>query len=170
MRALVLGLVALFAFILVFPTFRAYLAQEAQNALLRREVAAAEAKKDGLTAELARWDDQAYIVAQARERLAYVLPGETAYRVVDPQSAPAVANPTTGSGTEGTEGGADDATSPWYVTLWGSIQVAGAATPETGSSAAATDSPATTAPGDNGSTPAGDGTAPPAGDGATGAP
>lgn len=167
MRALVLGLVALFAFILVFPTFRAYLAQEAQNALLRREVAAAETKNEGLTAELARWDDQAYIVAQARERLAYVLPGETAYRVVDPQSAPAVTAPTTGADAAD---GADGSTSPWYVTLWGSIQVAGASTPENGASAGATDSPATTGAGDNGSTPAGDGAATPAGDGATGAP
>ncbi len=157
-RALVLGLVCALAFILVFPTFRAYLAQEAQNAQLRREVAAAEVHNEELTAQLARWNDQAYVIAQARERLAYVLPGETAYRVVDPQSAPAV---TTRTGTsDRASSAADGSTAPWYANLWGSIQAAGQIQ---GAHEATT-------PGENGSTPATDGTPSTPGAGATGAP
>jgi cell division protein FtsB len=153
---MVLGVVCLFAFVLVFPTFRAYLAQDAQNALLRRQVAAAQAGNDNLAAELARWDDQAYVVAQARERLAYVLPGETAFRVVDPQSAPPVS---TGAPTHGADAAAlaaDGTTRPWYTTLWGSVQVAGA----TGGTAA----------GENGQVPVGGGAIAPGRDGAPSAP
>ncbi len=144
------------AFILVVPTFRAYLAQEAQNAQLRRQVAAAEAHNGDLTAQLARWNDQAYVIAQARERLAYVLPGETAYRVVDPQSAPTAPK----APTSGPSGAADGSTAPWYVNLWGSVQAAGQIS---GTSSAAT-------AGENGGSPATGATTPTPGTGATGAP
>ncbi len=154
-RALVLGLVCVLAFVLVFPTFRAYLAQAAQNAQLRHQVAAAEAHNEELAAQLARWNDQAYVIAQARERLAYVLPGETAYRVIDPQSAPAVPK----APTEGSPAAADGSTAPWYANLWGSVQAAGQIS---GAAAATT--------GENGGSPATGATARPSGTGATGAP
>ena len=155
-RALVLGLVCVLAFVLVVPTFRAYLAQAAQNAQLRHQVALAEAHNEELTVLLARWNDQAYVIAQARERLAYVLPGETAYRVVDPQSAPTVPKaPTTTSSAS-----ADGSTAPWYANLWGSVQAAGQIS---GAAPTAT-------PGENGVAPTTGATAPTSGTGATGAP
>ena len=153
---MVLGVVCLLSFVLVFPTFRAYLAQEAENSLLRRQVAAAEAHNEELTAELARWNDQAYVIAQARERLAFVLPGETAFRVVDPQSAPAVPAGVRAAGSAAAVLAADGTTAPWYATLWGSVQVAGAV--------------GNTATGDNGTVPAGNGASPSPGVVATSAP
>ncbi|MBD3689977.1 FtsB family cell division protein [Nanchangia anserum] len=48
------------------------------------ELAQARAEKTELTTELNRWSDPDYISAQARERLGYVKPGETRYKVVDP--------------------------------------------------------------------------------------
>ncbi len=155
-RALVLGLVCVLAFVLVAPTFRAYLAQAAQNAQLRHEVAMAKAHNEELTAQLARWNDQAYVIAQARERLAYVLPGETAYRVVDPQSAPAVPKaPATGA-----PAAADGSTAPWYANLWGSVQAAGQIS---GAPPAATT-------GENGGSSTTGATTPTSGTGASGAP
>ena len=42
----------------------------------------AQADVDELEAEIARWDDPAYIEAQARDRLYYVFPGDRSYLVV----------------------------------------------------------------------------------------
>lgn len=126
-RALVLFVVGLLAFVLLFPTVRAYLAQRADNDRLVQHVAEARAQNEDLTAELNRWTDDAYVAAQARERLAFVLPGETAFRVVDPETVPDPAAPTvdaTGSGPALVEAGT---TTPWYATIWESVQVAGAA-------------------------------------------
>ncbi len=126
-RALVLFVVGLLAFVLLFPTVRAYLAQRADNDRLVQHVAEARAKNDDLTAELERWTDEAYVAAQARERLAFVLPGETAFRVVDPETVPDPAAPTvdaTGTGPALVEAGT---TTPWYATIWESVKVAGAA-------------------------------------------
>ena len=85
-----------------------------------------------LSDDLARWDDNAFVIAQARERLAYVFPGETPYRVVDPELVEAAKEE---------EGGAIHApdttvTNPWYSTLWDSIEEAGGAS-EAGSGGAA---------------------------------
>jgi len=38
---------------------------------------------DALTTQRARWNDPAYIRAQARDRLFYVMPGETSYLVIN---------------------------------------------------------------------------------------
>lgn len=126
-RALVLFVVGLLAFVLLFPTVRAYLAQRADNDRLVQHVAQARAENEDLTAELKRWTDDAYVAAQARERLAFVLPGDTAFRVVDPETVHDPAAPildVTGSGpalvAEGT-------TTPWYATIWESVRIAGEA-------------------------------------------
>lgn len=129
MRSLVLLVVVAFAFSLVVPTVRSFLAQRAEVAALERDVAAARARNADLEAELLRWDDPAYVAAQARERLAYVLPGEVAYRVVDPEvvdTTPDVddaAEPETPS--SGVLVPASDV--PWFESIWESVQVAGAA-------------------------------------------
>ena len=86
------------------------------------------------------------MTAQARERLSFVLPGEKAFRVVDPETVPDTRarrrRPRDRRWTPGS-------TLPWYATVWESVEVAGE-TPVPGAEDAAT-------PGDNG-TPA-----PPAG-------
>ncbi|WAC65325.1 septum formation initiator family protein [Agrococcus sp. SL85] len=60
----------------------------------RRDIAAAEAQVveqqenvEALQDEVARWDDPAYIEAQARDRLFYVYPGETSFVLLDDRSA-----------------------------------------------------------------------------------
>jgi hypothetical protein len=83
---------------------------------------AAQAEVDDLDAQLERWDDSAFVVAQARERLAYVFPGETPYRVVDPE----VARPAAEGSVDAVRAGetvVDDG--PWYDTMWDSIATVG---------------------------------------------
>jgi cell division protein FtsB len=126
-RALVLFVVLLVAFVLLFPTVRAHLGQQAENRELAREVASARERTEDLEGELERWDDPAYVAAQARERLAFVRPGETAYRVVDPEVVPdptAPAIPDAGTGPTLVPQGS---TAPWYGTVWESVRVAGEA-------------------------------------------
>ena len=127
MRALVLFVVGLLAFVLLFPTVRAYLAQESDNSRLAQQVAQARAQNDDLRSELGRWNDPAYVAAQARGRLAFVLPGETAFRVVDPQTVPDPAAPTVLAAERGPAVVKNGAAVPWYASVWESVRVAGQA-------------------------------------------
>ncbi len=120
-RAMVFGVVLLMAFVLVYPTFSSYVRQQSALSELRAQVAAAQSRNDDLEADVKRWDDPAYVVAQARERLSFVLPGETPYRVVDPQTVPD-ATVTKGSAAADPDAGT---TRPWYTTVWGSVRTAG---------------------------------------------
>ncbi|WP_084079009.1 septum formation initiator family protein [Demequina sp. NBRC 110057] len=108
------------AFAVVWPSVRAYLDQQTMLDGLRADAAVANTELDDLTAEVARWDDDAYIEAQARERLRYVYPGETAYRVLDPETV-------TGDESAAEEGeeAADAPGETWYDTLWDSVREAG---------------------------------------------
>ncbi|MDR3068518.1 MAG: septum formation initiator family protein, partial [Cellulomonas sp.] len=57
--------------------------------------------------------------SQARSRLSFVLPGERAFRVVDPDTA--VDEPESGDGPVSVSG-SDRA---WYSDVWTSVKVAG---------------------------------------------
>jgi len=116
---MVLGVVTLLAFVLVYPTLHSYLSERAAVDALRAQVAAVRQQNDDLAADLARWDDPAYVAAQARERLSFVMPGETAWRVVDPETVP---------GEEPAEAVEPDVVQapppPWYVAVWESVRSA----------------------------------------------
>jgi len=124
-RVMVLGVVTMIAFVLVFPTLRSYLAQRVELEQLTAQAEAARLRNDELVAAVDRWGDDAYVVAQARARLGYVLPGETAYRVADPESAPASAAAPPSGAVAGVE--QQDAPLPWYATVWESVRTAGEA-------------------------------------------
>jgi cell division protein FtsB len=103
---------------LAYPT-RQYIAQRAEIADQRRAAEAAQAQVEQLREEKARWEDPEYVEAQARERLHYVLPGETGYQVAGPVPTPSA----TAQGT------ADDTAAhrPWYDNLWDGVDQADAA-------------------------------------------
>lgn len=84
---IMLSLVVLGAWVLV-PTLGTYLDQRQRIAALEHSVTVTQKQIDDLKAERARWNDPAYITAQARERLFYVRPGEVVY-LVDDDIAPA---------------------------------------------------------------------------------
>ncbi|GAA2726875.1 hypothetical protein CAE01nite_23780 [Cellulomonas aerilata] len=141
-RAMVLFVVLLLAFVLLFPTVRAHLAQQAENRALAQEVADARERTEDLTAELERWGDEAYVVAQARERLAFVRPGETAYRVVDPEIVPDPTEPVVPPAGAGPALAPSGTTDPWYSTIWESARVAGEADVQDPTPADGAESPA----------------------------
>jgi cell division protein FtsB len=90
-----------------------YLRQRSELAALRADTASTQARVDALTAEQKRWADPAYVKAQARDRLHYVMPGETAYVVLQPnrpaqgQTLPKATRPVPVA---------------WYEAVWGTVQ------------------------------------------------
>lgn len=87
-RALALGLVGLALLVSFGSTLQIYFRQQQELAVAEQEIRDRQSRVDELETELARWDDPAYIKAQARERLGWVMPGETGYRVVDDNGSP----------------------------------------------------------------------------------
>jgi cell division protein FtsB len=79
---LMLGLLVL-AIIVLAPNLRIFIEQQNQLAELEASVAEHQEAVDELTEDVARWDDPAYIEAEARERLYFIHPGESSYIVID---------------------------------------------------------------------------------------
>lgn len=102
---------------LAYP-LREYLAQRSKIAEYEAQVAAQSHRVAELEAARDRWRDPAYVKAQARERLHFVMPGETQYVVLEPDEAPAE--------DSGRATAAKPAQKrPWFGDLWRSIEVAG---------------------------------------------
>jgi len=74
---------------------------------LRRQIAALEQQK-------AKLADPAYIAAQARERLGFVMPGEIPYQVQLPPTAAVPTQP-------GSPVSSAASNEPWYTSLWHTI-------------------------------------------------
>lgn len=125
-----LFIIALGAIQLV-STFHTYALNLSELNGLKRDEAALIARKQKLENEIERWNDDAYVTAQARERLGFVFPGEQAIRVLNAQAVTGEqADDKAGSGTKG-----DDTKSlPWYTELAYSFEKAdqGAAGQTTG--------------------------------------
>ncbi len=96
---------------------REYVRQRSDIAALRAEEAAAQTRVDALAATKERWQDPAYVEAQARQRLHFVRPGETAYVVLRPEQPTATAPTET----------AQAAAPPWFDALWETVRAADAA-------------------------------------------
>ncbi len=118
-RALVLGaVVVLLALVLASPMQR-YLQQRNAMAASERQHASSSARVAELQAQKDRWNDPAYVEAQARARLQYARPGDTVYVVVDPKRA--VVDPSADqSAPVTTQAGPQT----WQQKAWTSLQVA----------------------------------------------
>lgn len=153
-----LSVVVLLALVLLLPTVRAYVNQTGELRELRGELADAQTQHDELEAELDRWDDQAYVEREARDRLNFVMPGERPWRVLDPETVVDDIDPQTGEAiTDGPVQGYETGT-PWYEAIWTSVQVAGEQPVPSGTAATDDDAADDTAPdaegaADDGSTP-----------------
>lgn len=99
---LMLAIIVLFVVVLA-PSLRTLIQQQEQIAQQQHDVAAQKADVAQKKKDVARWDDPAYIEAQARDRLLYVYPGEESYLVMGAEgrnsSRSAATTPTTDSGT-----------------------------------------------------------------------
>ncbi|MBW3092229.1 septum formation initiator family protein [Bifidobacterium sp. 82T10] len=91
---------------------------------LKRQEAALIAKKQELENSIARWNDDAYVAAQARERLGFVFPGEQAVTVLHPE---AVTGKPQSDGDTSSQAESDKKTLPWYSELAYSIEKADSA-------------------------------------------
>lgn len=117
-RAAVLAVVVcMLAISLAYP-LREYLSQRAEISDYRATVAQQEKRVAELVRQQRRWNDSAYVQAQARGRLHYVLPGETSYAVLGSREAEATAGVVRA-------GPAEMAKSPWFTDLWRSVETAG---------------------------------------------
>ncbi|WP_232549597.1 FtsB family cell division protein [Propioniciclava soli] len=125
-RALVLFAVLVVLGLSFAGSLRVYLVQSSQLAIAREQIVQREAAVDDLTARLGRWEDPAHVVAQARERLGWVMPGEVGYRVIDTDGEVL----TGGVEIQGVEGGTSHGLEArWWDHLAGSIAAADAAEP-----------------------------------------
>jgi cell division protein FtsB len=120
-RAAVLAVaLASVALALALP-FKVWVAQGGQISDLQSQTRAAQQRIAQLRAEQQRWEDPAFVRQQARQRLHYVMPGETAYVVLDDRNAKrAHAKRRTPTHVQ--------LTGPWYSRLWQSVEVAGTST------------------------------------------
>ncbi|MEA4943475.1 MAG: septum formation initiator family protein [Propionicimonas sp.] len=122
-RALVVVVVVVMLALSYASSLRIYLDQQHELAVAEQEVRERSAQINDLEDQLARWDDPAYVKAQARDRLGWVMPGEIGYRVVDEEGKPI------GGGVvidAEQQLPADEQESVWSDRLWGSIRAADA--------------------------------------------
>jgi cell division protein FtsB len=99
--------------VLAYPT-RQFIAQRAQIAQQQAAARQARAQVVQLRRVQARWQDPAYIEAQARERLHYGFPGETPFSAVDP-------DPSASAGAGGQPPVPASLQQPWYDNLFESL-------------------------------------------------
>ena len=69
-------------------SMRAYLQQRTHINDLRAQIDSSQRDILALQREKRRWQDDAYVETQARERFGWVLPGETSYQVIDRNGKP----------------------------------------------------------------------------------
>jgi cell division protein FtsB len=117
-RAAILAVVVcLLAISLAYP-LRQYLAQRGEISDYQTQVRAQERRVTQLHKAELRWEDPDYVMAQARERLHFVMPGETSYIVIGPHQGTGLTeqqDPQLSTGQQ----------RPWFTDLWHSVQAAG---------------------------------------------
>jgi len=101
---------------------RAWLNQRSHNNELRAEIAQLEDDVADLRSDKRRWKDDEFLKAQARERFGWVLPGETAYRVID-EDGEVIAGGSSTLTDPSTP--ADDQEQEWWDEAWGTVMDAG---------------------------------------------
>jgi tRNA/tmRNA/rRNA uracil-C5-methylase (TrmA/RlmC/RlmD family) len=91
---------------------REYVSQRTEISDLQRQQEQARKRVEQLRDLKARWQDDAYAEQQIRQRLHYVMPGETGYIVIDPDAVK--------------QSRADRTTAvrPWYADLWDGVDKA----------------------------------------------
>jgi len=122
-RAVALVLVLVVLALSYASALRVYVDQQHQIAVSEQEIRDQTAQIDDIEGQLARWDDPAYVKAQARERLGWVMPGETGYLVVDENGDPVGGGVVIESQKTLPPG---EYPQMWWNRLWGSVQAADA--------------------------------------------
>jgi cell division protein FtsB len=108
-RAALLALVLCSMVVALAYPMRQYVSQRADIADLQRQKRQAQQRVEQLRDLKARWQDDAYAEQQIRQRLHYVMPGETGYVVTDPGPA------------ERSHAEQGAARRPWYANVWDGV-------------------------------------------------
>lgn len=74
--------------IIISPSLSTYVQQRREIAELTASVEEHRESVEEIDAERARWKDPAYVRSQARDRLFYVMPGETQLNIIDDVAMP----------------------------------------------------------------------------------
>ncbi|MFD5631824.1 MULTISPECIES: septum formation initiator family protein [unclassified Streptomyces] len=111
-RAALLALVICSLVVALAYPIRQYVSQRAEVAGLERQREEARARVEQLRDLKARWQDDSFAEQQIRDRLHYVMPGETGYIVIDPDAA---------KQSRVDQGAADR---PWYSNVWDGVDEA----------------------------------------------
>ncbi|MET0896659.1 MAG: septum formation initiator family protein [Mycobacterium sp.] len=114
-RAAILAAVVCVLTLTIAGPVRTYFAQRTEMNQLVASEAALRAQISDLEQQKAKLADPAFIAAQARERLGFVMPGDIPYQV---QLPPSAAGPDAPDAVPGTS---DIPEGPWYSTLWKTI-------------------------------------------------
>ncbi len=102
-------------------SMRAYLQQRADIEDQKQQIADRRADIAALEREKRRWEDPAYQQQQARERLGYLMPGETAYVVLDKDGEPLEQQ----AELTDPDSVVDQTPPPWWGDAWESVKLAG---------------------------------------------
>ncbi|WP_125099481.1 FtsB family cell division protein [Leucobacter chromiireducens] len=119
---LIVGLVLAGA-VIVSPSLSTFVQQRREIAELRESVRIHQEAVTEIDAERAKWKDPVYVRAQARDRLFYVLPGETQLNVIDDVTMPIESDEETSDTLSRIE-------TNWAEGLVGSFLSAGTAAPK----------------------------------------
>lgn len=114
-RAAILAAVVCVLTLTIAGPVRTYLAQRTEMKQLAAEEAEKRAQIKQLEEMKVQLADPAYVESQARERLGFVMPGETPYQV---QLPPGAAAPSPQPGASSPKTASSD---PWYTALWRTI-------------------------------------------------
>lgn len=119
-HAIILTLVLIILLASYATTLRVYFIQRQQIAQTREQIAQHEQTISSLNDEVARWDDPEYVKTQARDRLGWVVPGETGYQVVDENNQPYGG----GSRIGAAQLPEDEYPETWWEKLWRTVAIA----------------------------------------------
>ncbi|MDH6627992.1 cell division protein FtsB [Streptomyces sp. LBL] len=108
-RAALLALVLCTLIVALAYPIRQYVSQRADIADQQRLQEQARQRVEQLRDLKARWQDDTYARQQIRQRLHYVMPGETGFIVIDPKAA---------KRSSADLGAADR---PWYANVWDGV-------------------------------------------------
>lgn len=120
--SLVLGLLGVF----LFPTVTGYVDQRREVTQLEQQIESQTEQIATLEDEVEQWSDPDYIERNARERLRFVRPGETAFTIID-DTGEVLTEPLPGMAAVTNE---IHETRPWYGEVWESVKSANEGLPK----------------------------------------
>jgi cell division protein FtsB len=119
-RAGILAVVLFLSLLSLAIPMKQLLDQQTRITELRARQAENLALVNKLESEVLRWQDPAYVKAQARSRLHYVMPHEVGYIVLEADEVNSVASVSTNS---------TNTRPAWYTVMWNSLEDAGKTAP-----------------------------------------